>query len=170
MIDHADFILSKIDPGADDLEPCQIVQGNLRQWYDEIIQLRERIAALEAGDPLANVKLSEENDALIDRMDAHTDMLMARLEELERALRTFADPANWYDHVGCLQWAGKRHAVDYAEAMLRTVNSGLLDPLRLKRSFEALEPALNMWKADEISDGKLRECIRTWVRGEGLPI
>ena len=45
MIDCADFILSKIDAGADDLEPVTIVQGNLRQWYDEIIRLRAAVDA-----------------------------------------------------------------------------------------------------------------------------
>jgi hypothetical protein len=34
------------------------------------------------------------------------------------ALRQFADPVNWSDQVGCLQWIGKRHAIEYATAVL----------------------------------------------------
>lgn len=37
------------------------------------------------------------------------------------ALRQFADPANWADHAGCVQWIGKRHPIDYAEDVLVTL-------------------------------------------------
>jgi hypothetical protein len=40
FIDTLLFLQSKIDPGADDLEPVTVVQGNLRQWHDEIERLR----------------------------------------------------------------------------------------------------------------------------------
>lgn len=40
-------------------------------------------------------------------------------ERLRAALKTFADRRNWSDEISCLQWMGKRHAVEYAEAVLQ---------------------------------------------------
>ena len=39
-------------------------------------------------------------------------------EAMRRCIEQFADHKNWYDAVGCLQWMGKRHAIDYAESVL----------------------------------------------------
>ena len=39
MKTHLQFISSRIDPGADDLEPVTICQGNLRQWYEAIEEM-----------------------------------------------------------------------------------------------------------------------------------
>ena len=43
----------------------------------------------------------------------------ARLREMEEALQQFADPKNWVDKPANLQWAGKRHAIDFAAAAIR---------------------------------------------------
>lgn len=40
------------------------------------------------------------------------------IERLRTALANFADPANWSDEVGRLQWMGKHHAVEYARSVL----------------------------------------------------
>ena len=39
-------------------------------------------------------------------------------EAMRRCIEQFADHKNWYDAVGCLQWMGKRHAIEYAESVL----------------------------------------------------
>lgn len=48
---------------------------------------------------------------------------LSRLSRVEQALRAvvqnFANPENWSDEVGCLQWVGKRHALEYANTMLK---------------------------------------------------
>jgi hypothetical protein len=33
-------------------------------------------------------------------------------------VQNFANPENWSDKVGCLQWIGKRHGLEYANSML----------------------------------------------------
>ena len=43
-----------------------------------------------------------------------------RVKVLETALKQFADPNNWSDQVGNLQWMGKRHAIEYANEVLVT--------------------------------------------------
>lgn len=40
-------------------------------------------------------------------------------EVLLVAMRQFANPANWDDTIANLRWTGKRHAIDYARAVLQ---------------------------------------------------
>lgn len=44
--------------------------------------------------------------------------LAERVGQLDAAVRSFADEGNWSDRVGCLQWMGKRHAIEYAASVL----------------------------------------------------
>ena len=57
--------------------------------------------------------LSDRHEAL--KAQAH---LRASEKALLEALGSFANPSNWYDRVGCLQWIGKRHAIEYAKSVL----------------------------------------------------
>jgi len=41
------------------------------------------------------------------------------IEALVEALRQFADPKNWNDEIANLQWTGKRHAIEFAESVLK---------------------------------------------------
>lgn len=41
-----------------------------------------------------------------------------RIDQLTRALENFADETHWSDRVGCLQWMGKRHAIEFAQSAL----------------------------------------------------
>jgi len=45
--------------------------------------------------------------------------LRAENERLRAALKTIAEPTNWSDEPGCLQWMGKRHAIEYAQSVLK---------------------------------------------------
>ncbi|WP_431860059.1 hypothetical protein [Azospirillum sp.] len=40
------------------------------------------------------------------------------VQRLKDALGNFANPTNWHDSPGCLQWIGKRHAVEFAGSVL----------------------------------------------------
>ena len=46
--------------------------------------------------------------------------LLARVAELEAFVRNMANPDNWSDKVANLQWMGKRHAIEYAQSLLKT--------------------------------------------------
>jgi hypothetical protein len=101
--------------------------------------LQDRLRALYATHPLI-IEAADALDALSQELQTSgsreveleiaLDAARARIAWLERGMKTFTDPASWYDEPGRLQWAGKRHAVEYAEAMLFTVDGGLLDPAR----------------------------------------
>ena len=52
------------------------------------------------------------------------DAYKVRVRILETALKQFADPNNWSDEVGCLQWMAKRHAIEYAQEILAAGNVG----------------------------------------------
>ena len=59
-----------------------------------------------------------------DETYAELEAYKVRNKVLERVIRQFADEANWSDKVGCLQWMGKRHAIEYAKEMLAAGNIG----------------------------------------------
>jgi hypothetical protein len=61
----------------------------------------------------------------IATMAAELLALRDDLKATEAALWQFADDRNWSDQVGCLQWVGKRHAIEYA----RNVVEGLAAPM-----------------------------------------
>lgn len=44
-------------------------------------------------------------------------------QQAAEALRQFADPSNWSLEPGCLQWAGKRNAIEYAESILAALSA-----------------------------------------------
>jgi len=44
-------------------------------------------------------------------------------ERMLAALLNFADPHNWLDEAGRLQWVGKRHAIEYAQSVVDGVRS-----------------------------------------------
>ena len=46
-------------------------------------------------------------------------ILEAENARLRAALRNFADPGNWRDEIGRLQWRGKRHAIEFAASVLK---------------------------------------------------
>jgi hypothetical protein len=54
---------------------------------------------------------------------AEIDRLRADLKSLELAMWQFADDRNWSDKVGCLQWIGKRHAIEYARDVVEGISS-----------------------------------------------
>jgi len=47
------------------------------------------------------------------------EMQKAEIAKLRLALMQIADPANWHDAPGCLQWVGKRSVIDYIEETLK---------------------------------------------------
>lgn len=54
------------------------------------------------------------------RLGAKIAARNVEISRLRQALEQFASPANWSDVPGCLQWMGKRHAIEYAEHILAT--------------------------------------------------
>jgi hypothetical protein len=54
----------------------------------------------------------------------------AALMEAARAIKQFADPANWSDRVACLQWIGKRHAIDWADDLLSALKAAGIETER----------------------------------------
>lgn len=52
------------------------------------------------------------------------DAYKVRVRVLEQCVQNFANPDNWSDEVGCLQWIAKRHAIEYAQEILATGNIG----------------------------------------------
>ncbi|HEY6019233.1 MAG TPA: hypothetical protein VIY48_04830, partial [Candidatus Paceibacterota bacterium] len=44
--------------------------------------------------------------------------------------KNFADPSNWSDRVGCLQWMGKRHAIEFAQSVVNEQNAVKPEPKR----------------------------------------
>jgi len=57
--------------------------------------------------------------ALVAEYSEQIIILRAENEGLLAALEAFADPTNWNDEVGRLQWIGKRHAIEYAQSVLK---------------------------------------------------
>jgi hypothetical protein len=74
------------------------------QMAREIRRLRAALAASE------NLKAGY--------IEGH-NKLAIRVGVLDAAIRSFADEANWSDRPGCLQWMGKRHAIEYAQSLLK---------------------------------------------------
>lgn len=62
------------------------------------------------------------------RERAETERLRADLKAMELALWQFADVRNWSDQVGCLQWIGKRHAIEYARSVVEGLSSPFGEP------------------------------------------
>lgn len=55
--------------------------------------------------------------ALQDVLDRNAG-LEAENARLRAALRNFADPGNWWEEIGRLQWRGKRNAIEFAASVL----------------------------------------------------
>lgn len=55
--------------------------------------------------------------------DKTTDDILAENGRLRSALENFADEKNWSDRPGCLQWMGKRHAIEYARSELSDITT-----------------------------------------------
>lgn len=106
MIDHLQFIQSKIDPGADDLERVTIVQGNLRQWADEIEHLRAAVK------PLAD----------LEAKNGHVFGRETITPEHVRTARAALGKANPTAEIGRL-----RAALTSAIKTLASVRSGIVD-------------------------------------------
>ena len=56
---------------------------------------------------------------LVAEYSEQINILRAENEGLLAALEAFADPSNWSDEPWCLQWIGKRHAIEYAQSVLK---------------------------------------------------
>jgi hypothetical protein len=71
---------------------------------DEMIATLEADAASSANGLVQFVREKEAAEAARDAALA--------------VVQNFANPENWSDKVGCLQWIGKRHGLEYANSML----------------------------------------------------
>lgn len=61
------------------------------------------------------------DDLARNHLTKQRDEARAESERLSAAIRQFADPANWHQEAGLLQWIGKRSAVDFAEDVLSSL-------------------------------------------------
>lgn len=67
-----------------------------------------------------------QRDRLIGELNAQGNeitRLRGDKDALLATIKSFADEAHWKDAVGCLQWVGKRHAMEYAQSTLSAVGS-----------------------------------------------
>lgn len=79
-------------------------------WYRWKIGDMDRLlqgAYRECGALVEVSKLADDNRRL-----------RADNESLRAALSNFSDRSNWSDRAGCLQWIGKRHAIEFAQSVL----------------------------------------------------
>jgi hypothetical protein len=56
-------------------------------------------------------------------MERRAESAEKQARTLEAALQNFVDEKNWSDEVGCLQWVGKRHAIEFAQSVLREIQT-----------------------------------------------
>lgn len=71
------------------------------------------------GEGVTMTRETETLDKLYLEWSQFTKARTERELALIAALRNFADPLQWSDEVGRLQWMGKRHAIEFAASVLK---------------------------------------------------
>jgi hypothetical protein len=101
---------------------AQVYDGT---WIGKMAALERALSAANAAHAAAEKTWNEDAAKHVEyhnALCAERDTALCELEEAKAVIRNFAKPENWHLEVGCLQWLGKRNALEYAQSVLAALS------------------------------------------------